>query len=117
MLTADQLKAVDVFTVTEGIPVEADVSLKRYSYFESGGLATRTLSPNEEPQPQRLLTFMSRESLPCKVIGDTSNIMFLDDRRYGVFVSLRAFHKIELSDTEPAIITAQAGAASPEFAR
>ena len=56
MLTAVQLEAVDAFTVAEGIPVEADVSLERYSYFTSCG------------------------SLPYKDIDDTSNIMFLDDR-------------------------------------
>ena len=51
-----------------------------------------------------------------KIIGDTSNMLFLDDRVYGVFITLKAMNKIALCE-EDNVIEAEAGAMLPELSR
>ena len=94
MITLKQIDIIKKFLNSRKINFSLDVNLKEYSYFKSGGTAKLIVSPKYENELTDILKFMYNNNFCYKVIGDTSNILFLDDENYGVFLSLKEFNKI-----------------------
>ncbi len=95
---------------------ESNVALKEFSYFRSGGTVKLVLYPKNYDELQHLVTYLHVEGHEYKVIGDTSNLLFLDEVIYEVLLSLKHFSGITYSDGE-GIICAQAGARLPLLSR
>ena len=96
------------FLKKEKINFEENVNLRRFSYFKTGGNAKLIIYPNSENQIQLLMFFLKKHKLRYKVIGFTSNILFLDEYEYGLFISLERIAKI-IFDENSQIINVTAG--------
>jgi UDP-N-acetylmuramate dehydrogenase len=102
--------------ISEGIPVKFDVLLSQITYLRTGGLAKCIVSPQSVEQLGRAISILHDGILPYKVIGNTSNLLFLDDANYEVLVSTLEVNKISV-DTVSSTITAECGAMMPDLSR
>lgn len=116
MLGNDQLHLLHTYLRIHKIHHTSEVNLKEYTYFKTGGIAKLIISPRDRCELKKLITYLYDEKIEHKVIGDTSNMLFLDDKVYGVFITLKAMNKIALYEEEN-VIEADAGAMLPELAR
>ena len=66
------------FCEKKSIFYQKDVSLKSMSTFKIGGIAPYVISPDSTKQVSELLTYISDNSIPYKVVGNCSNILFPD---------------------------------------
>ncbi len=98
-----------------GIPHELGVSLANYSWFKSGGTLGIIINPNSIDQLQSVIRELNRMRTPFKVIGETSNLLFLDDSDYSCMVTTKALKSLSLSDDN--LITAETGVALPDLSR
>ena len=99
---------INQFLKKEKINFEENVNLSCFSYFKTGGNANLIIYPNSENQIQQLIFFLKKHKLKYKVIGFTSNILFLDEYEYGLFISLERIAKI-IFDENSQIINVTAG--------
>lgn len=116
MISSKEILNIREFLDQSGWSYETDVDLKEFSYFRSGGLVKMVVYPRNTDELQCFVKFMYEQQYEFKVIGDTSNLMFLDDVTYGVLLSLRNFSSIKYDQEENKII-AQAGASLPLLSR
>lgn len=116
MISSKEILNITDFLNQAGFSFEADVELKEFSYFRSGGTAKLVIYPRDYEELQNTVKYMHAEGHEFKVIGDTSNLLFLDDVTYGVLLSLKHFSDIKFHD-ENGTIYAQAGASLPQLSR
>ncbi len=116
MISSKEILNITEFLKQSGLSYEADLDLKEFSYFRSGGLVKMVIYPRSMDELQRFVKFMHEKQYEFKVIGDTSNLMFLDDVTYGVLLSLKHFSSIQYNEEE-GVIVAQAGASLPLLSR
>lgn len=116
MIYSKQITEIRKHMDQTGIRYDLDVQLSEFSYFRSGGLAKLIIYPGTEEDLCAVLRFMFRGEFEYKVIGETSNLMFLDDRNYGVLISLQRLNKISCN-LEAGTVMAEAGAKLPELTR
>ncbi|MDF7826696.1 FAD-binding protein [Pontiellaceae bacterium B12227] len=116
MISSKEILNITDFLNQAGLSYEADVALKEFSYFRSGGIVKLVVCPRNYDELQRLVKYMHVDGHEYKVIGDTSNLLFLDDVAYGVLLSLKHFSAIKYDEGE-GIICAQAGASLPLLSR
>lgn len=69
------------------IPHEDQVDLREFSWFKTGGRAERIYFPETLDQMASLVREFKILGISIKIVGETTNLMFLDDRRYGALVS------------------------------
>lgn len=99
-----------------GIAVSRDLDLSGFTYLRTGGTAAALIQPGTVDELCEVLTTLRSAGVPVKVIGATSNILFLDDARYGVLVSTIPLDAIR-HDPGEGVIIADAGAMLPDLAR
>ena len=116
MISKLDLERIHSYLENERMPFDEGVSMREFSYFKSGGEAKLIVYPENEEQLQRFVEYMFKHDFEYKVIGDTSNLLFLDDKLYGVLLSLREFDQIHY-DRERMQITVQSGYGLPDFSR
>lgn len=116
MTSRDDIQNITDFLKTANISFEKNISLKEFSYFQTGGNAYLIVYPANEDELKKFAIYMFAEKFEFKVIGETSNMMFLDHLNYGVFLSLRNFSSICYND-EAKTIDAQAGVSLPKLSR
>lgn len=110
------IETIKTFLDQQGFSYEQDVKLHEFSYFRSGGIAKLVVYPSSEEQLVVFVKYAHESGVEYKVIGDTSNLLFLDGQDYGILLSLRAMCAIRLHEGDDTI-EAEAGAALPELAR
>lgn len=113
-MNQSNIDSVKKFLNEGGFSFEGDVSLMDFSYFRSGGKAKLVVSPACEVQLASFVKFMAENKWPYKVVGDTSNLLFLDDTNYGVLLSMKAFSRIRYDEASHEIVV-QAGVTMPEL--
>ena len=116
MINCNQIDKVKKFLTEKEIFYESDILLKDFSYFKTGGWAKIIIYPDNEDLLSLLLSFMYKNKFSFKTIGDTSNILFLDDCNYGIFISLQKLQSINYYYDENKIVV-QAGVSLPYFTR
>ena len=67
----------------------ADISMKTFSYFKSGGNARLLVCPESEDDLAAAVIALNRHELTYKVVGRTTNLLFLDDETYSVLISTK----------------------------
>ncbi|MBR0564508.1 FAD-binding protein [Azoarcus sp. L1K30] len=98
-----------------GIAYSRDVSLSQFSYMRTGGVADVVLFPADRTQLSECLKAISEFDLSFKVIGNTSNLLFLDGARYGCLLSTSRLVSIGIEDE--GTIVAEAGVMMPDLSR
>lgn len=91
-----------------------DVSLRNSTYFKSGGLAKILAYPQSTQKLKELITHLHEEDAKFKIIGNTSNIMFIDEIDYSIIISTKNLSNIKI---EEATLTAEAGYMLPDLSR
>lgn len=92
------------------------VNLSRFTHFKTGGMAKFIIYPDNIKELKIIIDFLDNKSIFYKVIGATTNLLFLDEVEYDVLVSLKKFNKIEINK-EKKIVRVEAGAMLPKLVR
>jgi UDP-N-acetylmuramate dehydrogenase len=72
--------------------------------------------PDSQKQLSLCLKWINNHGFSFKVIGETSNLMFLDEVDYGIFISTTKISSLYF-DSDASIITAECGALLPALSR
>lgn len=89
-------KLLREFCLKERVPVLWNTPLSDYTSFRIGGPADAVLLPGNEKELLSLLCFLKRESIPFRVIGNGTNILFSDDGFRGAVVLTRHVRDISV---------------------
>ncbi|MFO3722733.1 UDP-N-acetylmuramate dehydrogenase [Pseudomonas sp. HLMP] len=84
------------FLLGQAIPFKRDFCLKYETYFKRGGVAAFYISPSTVTQLQATLLFLRKNSLGWKLVGLSTNVLFLDDLDYGVIITVKNLTGIEV---------------------
>lgn len=98
------------------IEYEEDVALQTFTYMRTGGTAALVVFPRTIEQMSALMAAISRHGAAYKVIGNTSNLLFLDECRYSLLISTVRMDEITY-DEDAGRLCALAGAMMPELSR
>lgn len=98
------------------IPFDRKVSLADITYMRTGGVAGTIIYPETSEELARSLKILADLSFPYKVVGATSNLLFLDDTSYRCLVSTVRLNKMRF-DAENGQIVAEAGVMLPDLSR
>lgn len=99
-----------------GIPCSADVALKEFSWFKSGGSIRLLISPETVEQLHEAVRVLVRHSAHYKVVGETSNLLFLDDADYACLLCTKGVNGMSF-DAENGCMVAETGAKLPDLSR
>lgn len=99
-----------------GIPTDVDVSMRQYSWFKTGGTARLLLKPQSITQLSLVARLLTRLALPYKVIGETTNLLFLDDVHYSCLVCTTHIRNIDF-DPERRFLIADCGVMLSDLSR
>lgn len=114
------VRGVDLMKLTEwlvenGIPFQENVDISRLSQIKAGGVFRVLVKPETEAHLAALLKKIAAESLPYKVIGNLSNVLFRDGEIRTIAISTRGLRA--LSFATDGTVTAEAGVMLPTLAR
>lgn len=93
-----------------------DVELNQYSYFKTGGVASIIIEPKNSVVFACILRYISEIDISYKVIGETSNLLFLDDVKYGCLLSTNKLKSLKLNDNT-GLFEVDSGVSLPELSR
>lgn len=99
-----------------GISFDRGVSLADVTYMRTGGIAETIIYPEAPEELARSLKILKDLSVPYKVVGATSNLLFLDDASYRCLVSTVRLNKMRF-DAENSQLIAEAGVMLPDLSR
>ena len=88
----EKLKKLDVGLVKENIDV------KNLTTFKVSSIAKALVIPNDLDSLITLLKFLKSEKIKYKVIGQGSNLIFVNKTFNGVLIRLDKFNKLEIKD-------------------
>jgi UDP-N-acetylmuramate dehydrogenase len=98
-----------------GIDFEEDVKLSKFSYMKTGGAARVIAFPRSKESFANCLKIARDYGVKYKVVGNTSNLLFLDDTDYGFLICTTNLDRILVRSD--GTIFAQAGVMVPTLAR
>lgn len=98
------------------IPFKCDVDLKAFTYFKSGGSAHVVVYPESVEQLIQCIVTLKQSLISYKVVGETSNLLFLDGKDYGCLVSTRGISNIK-HDPVAQTFGVECGAMLPDLSR
>lgn len=94
--TERKLSLLDDFLKARGINCRKNYELKYATYFKLGGRARYYINPQHVEMFAELLAALKRFSLPYRVIGATSNVVFLDEVDYGIIISTTNLNQLSV---------------------
>jgi len=103
-------------TLPENVLHVDHLNLRNFSWFKTGGCASRIYFPETIDSMAVLIAKLHACGIPFKVIGETTNLLFLDDRKYGVLISTTKLSEI-IYCPDRKEITAEAGYPLPDLSR
>jgi len=77
------------FLNSKAIPYKSDFNLKYETYFKSGGKAKIYVFPHDVETFSDFLRFLIGKEIPYKVVGLTTNVLFINEIDYGVIVTTK----------------------------
>ena len=75
--------------------IEENISLKKYTTYRTGGVASCMVYPKNTQRLVKLIRFLKNENVSYKILGNGSNVLFSDKPYQGVIIKLDEFNKIE----------------------
>lgn len=107
-MKSSENKCVLNFLIENKIEFDASKDLRKLSWLKQDGTIDFVIYPSTLQELQRITAFLAFNHISYKVLGNTSNCLFLD-RHYGVFVILKYFNEVTV-DLASGTLTAGAGA-------
>jgi len=98
------------------ISFKENSSLKEISYFRSGGLVSLMIFPVTKEELKVSFEFVIQYDIPFKIIGETSNLLFLDDCDYSCLISTTKINQMHY-DEDTNHIVCDAGVLLPDLSR
>tara|TARA_B100000886_G_scaffold190530_1_gene131118 strand:+ start:16367 stop:17374 length:1008 start_codon:yes stop_codon:yes gene_type:complete len=98
------------------INYESSINLSEFSYFKSGGFAEIIFYPNTQKQIIECIFNLNRFNIIFKIIGETTNLIFLDDVNYTCLLSTSKLTFISY-DKKKGVITSDCGTKLPLLSR
>ena len=98
------------------IKYEISVNLSNYSYFKSGGLAEVIFFPATHDEIIDCITNLNSLKISFKIIGETTNLIFLDDINYSCLISTSKLSFLDY-DQKNQIIISDCGTKLPSLSR
>ncbi len=95
---------------------EENVNLSKITYLRTGGTANYIIFPRTNDEVCEAIKIMNRLSIKFKVVGATSNLLFLDDKVYSCLLSTDRL-KGMLVNQRTGLIEAGSGDMLPELSR
>ena len=86
--------------------IEKNVSLKKYTTYKAGGIASIIVTPKDELKLIELLKYLKQNNIKYKILGNGSNLIFSDKLFSDVLIKLSFIDNCTINDT---IIKAGAG--------
>ena len=62
------------------VDYKADVDLSNFTYFKTGGIAKLVIFPSSTSDLKNVLREFNENSIRFKIVGETTNLMFLDEK-------------------------------------
>lgn len=90
-----------------GIDIQEEIPLSRYTFTKTGGRAEYLAFPKNVDELKQLVKVAKANNMPLTVIGNASNLIIRDGGISGLVIITTEMNKIEISGTE---VTAAAGA-------
>lgn len=87
------------------IDFQKEVDLSMSTYMKTGGLARLIIFPKNSEEVVETLKILKANNLNYKVIGATSNLLFLDNSNYTCLLSTTELKGIKIDDKNNEIIT------------
>jgi len=69
------------------IEIKENIDLTKFTYLQTGGIAKLLLLPKDANEVMQCIDLLKTNNVKYKVIGATSNIMFLDNTDYSCLIS------------------------------
>lgn len=104
------------FLELKNIRYKKNISLSEYSYFRSGGNVKLIVMPTTSEGLTDVIRLFNEEGYSYKVVGATSNILFLNDESYSVIISTRGLNDFNIKH-EKRLTTVSAGLMIPKFSK
>jgi len=104
------------FLELKNIRYKKNISLSEYSYFRSGGNVKLIVMPTTSEGLTDVIRLFNEEGYSYKVVGSTSNILFLNDESYSVIISTRGLNDFNIKH-EKRLTTVSAGLMIPKFSK
>lgn len=74
--------------------------LKNYNTYKLEGKIDYVVFPENINELQKLMTYLKKNNIKHKVIGNGSNLLFINNRYDGVLIKLTEFQDLEIDDTK-----------------
>jgi UDP-N-acetylmuramate dehydrogenase len=87
------------FLIEENICYTEDELIKYETYFKSGGKVKLHIKPSSTKKLSLILKHLIQNRILFKVIGHTSNTLFLDDIYYSVIISTKHILELQVSES------------------
>lgn len=113
-MNSNKLNSLDRFLKENHCFYEQDFNLKYSTYFKTGGNTKFYLKPTSITEMELIIKFLSENEIDFKVIGFTTNTLFLDELEYAVIISTKGLSSLSLENN---IVTVEAGYSLQELAR
>jgi UDP-N-acetylmuramate dehydrogenase len=94
------MKIEEVISDLDGVVVKENVDLSKVSYSRTGGFVRYYLLPLSENAASNLFTTLQKGLISYKVIGNMTNIIFLDIVEYNCFVDLKLLSSYSFIDSK-----------------
>ena len=98
----------------QGIWFKEDYSLKYFTYFKTGGTARYIVFPKNMSEIQTLISYFYDREIQYKLIGFTTNLLFLDGLKYSVIVSTQNLSDVKVGQ---GVVEVEAGYSLQDFVR
>ncbi|MBN8103428.1 FAD-binding protein [Vibrio vulnificus] len=96
------------------IPFIANYNLKSNSYSKTGNVASKFIMPKNTSELECLIKRFNELDIPYKVVGDTTNILFLDSVIYSNIISTKLVTEVVFSNNK---VEVACGKNLPDFVR
>lgn len=87
------------------IEFQQNSDLSKLSYLKTGGLAKLLILPETKEEVRKVINLLKEYELNYKIIGATSNLLFLDDVDYSCLLSTTNIKGIEINQNTNEIIS------------
>ena len=101
-----ELRDLDDFLQAEKLNYKKNESLKAITKRNKFGSCNYFCVPNNSKELQQLITFLNNNEIEYFIIGDTSNIYFLESLHYDVIISTKKLRGIKFDDNS---VTCESG--------
>ncbi len=110
----EKLKEVINYLDNNKITFQKDYLIKYDTWFKMGGNVKLFISPQDYIKFKSIIIFLNQNKITYKVIGFTSNILFLDEIEYSIIISTKNLTYLSISEN---IAIVDTGYALQDFVR